>query len=249
MIEFLPWDSQFFGRRIGRLSRAPQAAPEWQIILEEARSQSLDCIYLLLDADDAAGIRSAQCAGFQMVDIRMTLVRELHGELQPFVTIPPGAILRRADEKDLPALQAIARLSHTDTRFFADPHFDPARSAEMYAVWIAKSLPSKASLEDPSGVVWIPEIDTQPCGYLTCRLEDDLGQIGLVGITQQARGQGLGLALLQTALDWFQAAGARRVQVVTQGRNLPALHLYQRGGFEIEKVQLWFHKWFIAEAR
>ena len=69
-----------------------------------------------------------------------------------------------------------------------------------------------------------------------------------MGIAPQARGQGLGLALMYTALGWFHAAGARRVQVVTQGRNLPALRLYQRGGFQVEMVQLWFHKWFIDEA-
>ena len=248
MIEFLAWDSHHFSRRIGRLSCAVQTEQECQLILEEARSQSLDCIYLLLDADDATGIRSAQRAGFQMVDIRLTLGRELHGGLESNIVIPTGAILRRAAEKDLPALQAIARQSHTDTRFFADPHFDPARSAEMYAVWIANCLLTKASLEDLSGVVWVPEIDTQPCGYLTCSLENDLGQIGLLGIAPQWRGQGLGLTLMYTALSWFQAAGAHRVQVVTQGRNLPALHLYQRGGFQVEKVQLWFHKWFITEA-
>jgi len=243
MIEFLPWDSQFFGRRIGRLNSAPQAEREWQTILEEARSQSLDCIYLLLNADDASGIRSAQCAGFQLVDIRLTLGRELSGERESSVAIPPGAILRRANELDLPALQAIARQSHTDTRFFTDIHFDLARSAEMYAVWIAKSL------GDFAQVVWIPEINNQPYGYLTCRLENDLGVIGLVGIAPQVRGQGLGLALLHTGLGWLQAAGVHRVQVVTQGRNLPALQLYQRGAFQVDKVQLWFHKWFITEVR
>jgi hypothetical protein len=33
---------------------------------------------------------------------------------------------------------------------------------------------------------------------------------------------------------------------VTQGRNLAAQRLYQRTGFLIRDLQLWYHKWYLT---
>ena len=52
---------------------------------------------------------------------------------------------------------------------------------------------------------------------------------------------------MHAALAWFSESGVRDVQVVTQGRNRAALRLYQRCGFVIEAVELWYHRWFTAE--
>ena len=242
MIELLPWDSQFFGKRIGRLTSAPHAEPEWQAILEEAHSLRLDCVYLLLKADDASAIRMAQYAGFQMVDIRLTYELNLSGRVSVWPALPPRANLRLAQLSDLPIFQELARQTHRDTRFFTDEHFDPARSAEMYAEWISKSLHGAAQ------AVWTLTLDNAPAGYLTCHLESDSGQLGLAALQERTRGRGLGLALFQAGVAWLQSQGAKRVEVVTQGRNLIAQRLYQGMGFRTSQVQLWFHKWFSDEA-
>lgn len=239
MINYLTWDSQFFDRRIGRLALVPEDPAGWRVVDADARKQGLECVYLLVDIQDTAAVAAAQQAGFSMVDIRLTLSREIAGETFAIPELPPGASLRPANPEDLPILQAIARQSHTDTRFFSDTHFDPLRSAEMYAVWIASYLEEAANV-----IVWTAIQGGAAQGYLTCRVTGQSGRIGLVGLAPQARGKGLGTALLLKGLDWFASQGARQVEVVTQGRNLPAQRLYQRGGFRSAGVQLWFHKWY-----
>lgn len=239
MINYLTWDSQFFERRIGQLPQPPQDRAGWGAVDADARKQGLECVYLLVDIQDHPTIAAAQQAGFSMVDIRLTLGREITGEAIPIPKLPQGASLRAATPDDLPRLQQIARQSHTDTRFFSDTHFDPTRSAEMYAVWIASYLE-----EDENVIVWTAVQDGDPQGYLTCRVTGQSGRIGLVGLAPRARGKGLGTALLMAGLDWFAGRGALQVEVVTQGRNLPAQRLYQRGGFLSTRVQLWFHKWY-----
>ena len=69
------------------------------------------------------------------------------------------------------------------------------------------------------------------------------GQIGLVGVSAEARGRGVGHALVNHALDWFTRNDVEAVAVVTQGGNVAAQRLYQRCGFLTESVQLWYHKW------
>lgn len=240
MINYLTWDSQFFERHIGQLAHPPKDQAGWTAVDADAHKQGLDCVYLLVEIQETAAVVAAQQAGFRMVDIRMTLSREITGETFAIPELPPGASLRPANADDLPTLQAIARQSHTDTRFFSDTHFDPARSAEMYAVWIASYLEEAANV-----IVWTVVQDGAAQGYLTCRVTGQSGRIGLVGLAPRARGKGLGMALLMAGLDWFASQGARQVEVVTQGKNLPAQRLYQRGGFRSAHLQLWFHKWYL----
>lgn len=239
MIDYLTWDSQFFERRIGRLSTLPGNPAGWKAVDADARKQGLECVYLLVDIQDTGAVTAAQRNGFLLVDIRLTLSRELSGERLVAPALPHGVSLRAATPDDLPTLQTIARQSHTDSRFFSDTHFDPIRSAEMYAVWIASYLE-----EADNVTVWTAVQDNEAHGYLTCRVTGQTGRIGLVGLAERARGKGLGTALLAAGLDWFTSQGARQVEVVTQGRNLPAQRLYQRGGFRSARVQLWFHKWY-----
>lgn len=49
---------------------------------------------------------------------------------------------------------------------------------------------------------------------------------------------GLGSLLLEEVVEWAQASGIlRRLQLTVQTRNLAAVHLYQKHGFEIEGRQ------------
>jgi ribosomal protein S18 acetylase RimI-like enzyme len=41
--------------------------------------------------------------------------------------------------------------------------------------------------------------------------------------------------------------GAKKIRVATQGANVAALKLYEKAGFRVCDVKIWFHKWFSAE--
>jgi len=69
-----------------------------------------------------------------------------------------------------------------------------------------------------------------------------------VGLSACARGHGIGGELVAAGLQWFFDRGAGVVRVVTQGSNRSAIRLYERAGFSISRVDLWFH-WWRGEAR
>jgi dTDP-4-amino-4,6-dideoxy-D-galactose acyltransferase len=88
-------------------------------------------------------------------------------------------------------------------------------------------------------------MEGKPAGYITCQLvNEQTGQIGLLGVDVTAQGRGGGRRLVTMALDWFAAKGVTRVIVVTQGRNIRAQRLYQKCGFMTASLQLWYHRWF-----
>lgn len=128
---------------------------------------------------------------------------------------------------------------HQDTRFFCDPGFPRARSEDLYRVWIERSCTNQR------GKVFVAEAQGKPAAYIACSAaEAESGQIELIAVEEALQGQGVGRALVNTALGWFAAQRIGHVTVVTQGRNIRAQRLYQKCGFVIQSLQLWYHLWF-----
>lgn len=231
----MEWDSRFFGRRIGRVLLASLDDAALAEIEAWRVRESIDCLYFLADSQDTPSTGLAERHGFHLADVRVTLSRRLNG---PYLTRENAPVVRGFRAEDLPALEAIAQTAHTDTRFYADPHFPETDCNHLYATWIRRSC-----LEEFADHVCVAEWDGRAAGYTTCGLTGNTGNIGLVGVAESARGQGLGGALVDAALRWFAEQGVRDVSVVTQGRNTAAIRLYERRGFTVQSMQLWYHWW------
>jgi dTDP-4-amino-4,6-dideoxy-D-galactose acyltransferase len=175
--------------------------------------------------------RAAQEAGFGVVDVRMELDRP---------TAPAAAAVREHREADVDALRAIARVSHRDTRFYADPRFPEDRCDDLYDVWIRRSCEGWAQ------TVLVPNEGAAPAGYVSVHVDEaaERGSIGLIAVAPDARGRGVGATLVRGAVAWCDAGGLPQIAVVTQGRNVSAQRLFQRCGFRTSTVGLWFHKWY-----
>ncbi len=231
LCRYLEWDSDFFGRRIGRILPPRLTADEMARALDWAAAEGVEGLYLLADPSHRETIRLAEGHGFRFMDLRMLFER---AALDPPSTIDER--IRPWEARDLPALRAIARVSYRDSRFYFDEHIPDALCDALYETWIEKSCHGYAEqvlVADQDGAV----------GYITCHLRDGVGEIGLVGVAEAAQGRGLGRALVLAGLDWFARQGVERVTVVTQGRNLPAQRLYQRCGFATCSVEIWYHRW------
>lgn len=231
----LPWDSEFFGYRIGRAQSSRLTAPEMDALLGWCARERIDCLYLLADAADIPTIRLAEQHRFSLVDIRMTLEISLDGrEALPAEATP---IVRPATEADLPALKRIARESHRNTRFHADPRFGAQAAERLYETWIENSVHGFAQH------VLVATHDGHAAGYTTCHLTSAEGVLGLVGVGSDAQGQGLGTLLVNSALNWLAQQGAAQARVTTHGHNIGAQRLYQRAGFITHSVHIWYHNW------
>jgi len=229
VVRFLEWDTQFFGVRIASLEAQGISAEQWHTALAFCREQRIGCLYVL--ASSGSDHEHPLRAGAKQTDLRVTLERR-----PPFGRSESSRI-RLALESDIPALRAIAARSHTDSRFYADGGFARDRCDELYATWIEKSVRGWADSVFTSGEPGAPQC------YLSYHEREEHSEIGLVAVAEEARGQGLGRALVEAALI-RAAPGLKPVHVVTQGRNEGATALYEKCGFELLTVQSRFHLWF-----
>jgi dTDP-4-amino-4,6-dideoxy-D-galactose acyltransferase len=240
--ELLSWDTEFFGRRIGRVQRDQLDAKQASEIDEWCRRNAIEGLYFLAGAEDPATIQAAESHAFRLVDVRVTFERELTSPTEAPSPAPvSGGLIRAFVPEDLPALQAMARTAHTDSRFFSDPQFPRQKAEDLYETWITMECQGGAQ----QVLVAAPQAN-QPFGYISCHLDSpgEAGRIGLAAVSEGFRGKGVGNSLVQAALDWFTAQALRQVTVVTQGKNLAAQRLYQRSGFLAADMQLWYHKWY-----
>lgn len=224
-LERLEWDSAHFGFSIARL--VPERCEAFEETVTAARDDAIRCVYLLLDAADAARLDAAQAAGFRVRDVRVELERSLAGAPD---RAPDG--VRDARPDDVAALERIARERFTDARFFTDGGFPAERAAELYAAWLRRGL------DTPERRVLVAG-DAE--GFLVAHT--GTGTVELIAVAAGAEGRGYGAALVAAADAGFVRAGLDRARVVTQARNVGAQRLYQRAGYRTSAVAYWLHWW------
>lgn len=232
---YLPWDSDFFGVRIARVNGDCLTPDEIAAADAWCAANAIDCLYYLARSGEPAALRAAERHGFELRDMRVTYERPMPG--RPIIEAVP---VRTVRPEDVDTLRRIARVSHSDTRFYADDRFPRQRCDDLYDTWVSRSCDGYAD------IVLVGERDGQAVGYLTCDYDAEArrGTMALMAVDEAARGMGLGQGFTSRSLHWFAEQGATTARVVTGGGNIVAQRLYQKNGFLIISVQLWFHKWY-----
>ena len=236
LCSILEWDSAFFGMTIARVNPNRLDAQSAALAMDWCKEKQVRCIYFLADSNHVESHRQAEKNGFYLTDIRVTYERSTSGLEE---RVAPDTDIRMAVPEDLPALRAMTVSSYRDSRFYYDGHFPQEVCDRLYEIWVEKSLSGYAQ------AVLVKGVPGQPEGFVTCDtlLAEAKGKIELVGVSSSARGRGVGHALVQESLHWLAAQGMKSVQVVTQGRNIPAQRLYQKCGFLTSEVRFWYHCW------
>ncbi len=83
---------------------------------------------------------------------------------------------------------------------------------------------------DPAGL-FVAERDGRIVGFHWTKVEDDIGEVYVVGIDPDAQGGGLGKALTARGLRHLYESGLRIVDLYVEGDNDPALAVYEGLGF------------------
>jgi dTDP-4-amino-4,6-dideoxy-D-galactose acyltransferase len=235
LCQYLDWDSDFFGCKIARINANQFDQGMMENTLKCCRDHDIECIYFLAEAVDSVSIKTAEENKFHFVDIRVELELQFEGIISKDSI---GGPLRSCNQDDIPILQAMAKISHRDSRFYSDGNFPNKICDALYEKWIERSCAGYAN------EVLIAEYQGRVAGYVSCHLGHlKEGSIGLLAVHPDFQGKGLGRLLVEGAIRWFADHDVCRATVVTQGKNYKAQRLYQRCGFVTKSVHVWYHWW------
>lgn len=90
---------------------------------------------------------------------------------------------------------------------------------------------------------FIAEVEDEPLGLLTYHIEDN--QCEVVSLNSLREGLCIGSRLLDAAKEHAQAAGCRRMWLITTNDNLAALGFYQKRGWRLVAI----HRDALEESR
>jgi putative acetyltransferase len=147
----------------------------------------------------------------------------------------PGEItIRRATPDDAAAL-----LAHLKA-LVAEPGINIPLAPDEVTATLEQERDRLAGFEDaPRAILLVAERDGEVLGELTLRgisprrAVMHVATLGM-SVRADARGQGVGEALLEAALEWAPTAGLSRIELYVYARNAPALKLYEKHGFVTE---------------
>ena len=221
----LSWDSNFFGKRIGRM--------HWPT--EEATgtlSHQFDLLYVITEGAN---------------DIELPNFKETYSETylqftKPTQNLPKNThqdiALYDAGMDQVKELYALALSSGAYSRFRKDPNFDDATFQSLYRTWVDNSI-SKAIADG----IFIAKVADTIAGFVTFKNHENVCKIGLIAVSATAQGKGLGRKLMSAVEQQAQHNRMDEVEVTTQKSNQQATRFYKSSGYELEKTYLIKHFW------
>ncbi len=231
MIRELPWDSNFFKRRIGELKISHESFSRLEAELKEARSSGFQYLVCKTDLRNSGIARFLVSSGFYLSDVGITWslqtgtpFRATRGGKSRISPKPAGAA-------DIPMLKRMAKALFLDSRFYHDPFFSKKDADRLFSAWIENSVKGLAA----DIVFCVPGK-----GFITCDSSGRSGRIVLIGVARGSRGEGIGTALVREAVRWCRRKGLSSVSVRTQLRNLPAMNFYSGLGFAVKSHDMVF---------
>lgn len=228
-IERLIWDSEFFGMEVGKLCLT--AAEDPVKLKYSLVNSSFDVVYLMFDQPEGEQISQLESLA-PLYDRKVTFRKKIVPSATPRTH---DVILYEKPVND--RLLQLTLMSGEYSRFYLDPKFRPYFE-KLYTEWIRKSLSGEIA-----DAVYVTPSNDGLAGFITLSKKQSTGQIGLIAVHPDVRGQGVASSLMHCADDWYVQKGCDEAIVITQRDNWPACRLYEKSGYRLFSETAIFHWW------
>lgn len=234
--QLLSWDSDVFGFPIAKIIPERMAQDQLLHHLADLKQQQVKLVYWASDSLDPISQSAALAAGGIIADYKTTYQIDLENlNNRPVIDAEIESYSQAAPNDDLFEL---AYESGLYSRFKVDPRISDEQFKKVYRLWMINSVRKQIAQE-----VLVIKRDNKIVGMVTLGEKNQSGDIGLLAVNPNYRGQQIGSKLVYAAQAWCVNKGYKQGQVVTQQLNLPAAALYEKCGYSVEKVENFFHFW------
>lgn len=236
-INFLDWDSEFFGIKIGSVQLEPEFDPcVFQEIKSIGKAKDYKCIYVFSSNITGNESLTDNLPSKFLVDRKIVFEKKT----EESVSKVNSSISNVMGNLNIEMLYKIALQAGGNSRFKKDLNFGIGKYEELYKLWIFRSLKKEIADE-----VYFYKTDEEKeiAGFITVKFEEKSARIGLLSVDEKFRGKGIAKELINKV---FLAAFERKLETVyvaTQSENTGACEFYSQMGMTPFSLNYIYHLW------
>ena len=229
ILEDVPWDSDFFGYKVGKISLNASSTSSLESLLRENTAYRL--IYIFVDRELTESLPNCILADRKLL-LHQPIAPTISGHHTDIVIVPFDAKNDSYEE-----LKQLALLSGIFSRFNTDKSFTENEYKKLYSQWIYGNVYNHTAF-----CILVAKQGKRITGFITLEKKTTaLCTIGLIAVSPSAQGEGIGHALVLEAINKAHSHGFSEIQVVTQAVNTAALRLYLKTGFTLTATTFIYH--------
>jgi dTDP-4-amino-4,6-dideoxy-D-galactose acyltransferase len=228
----LTWDSDFFGKKIGKITISDENKTTLGNELANAYAENYALMYVFAEKGIEISDEILEKFNGKLVDkkiIYTSNIEDLHTKY--FVNISEFS------ENQANILYDLAYLSGNYSRFRLDERLGIDNFKRLYREWIDKSV----SHEIARKIFVYTEAEIK--GMITLGVKDKTATIGLLAVDESLQGRGVGLSLINACVTYCKIEQIEFLDVPTQLDNEQACRFYEKCGFQAKSVQNIYHFW------
>ncbi len=224
MIKKLDWDSNFF-----ELEVAEYVCDNQEVKITEA---NYDLIYVLSDTDNQIKFK-----GYHQTFIENKVVyfknELIYNDLNLENFLSFSSTLFSREE-----LYNLSFESGKFSRFNCDAKFTEEQFKNLYKKWIDNSIDLNFADD-----VLVYVVNNKIVGFVTYKIKNEEGIIGLIAVLPSQQGEGIGKKLIQIVENKLIKKDIRVLRIPTQKENIVACSFYEKLGYEIKDSIIIKHFW------
>lgn len=227
MIKKMEWDSDFFNLSVGELN--------FNEYNDSLNAKSYDLLYVV-SSDDF----DMKLNGFENSFSEQKT--KFYKELKETQQLSENVISYRETAYDIQDIYQLAFESGKHSRFLLDKKFSPEKFKELYKLWIDNSI-SKKFADD----VLLYKYEGKTVGLLTYKTIEKNAFVGLIAVSYEHQGKGIGGIMLKHLETVLYAKGIYNLTIPTQDQNQQACYFYNKIGYSISEKTYIKHYWKIND--
>lgn len=241
----VPWDTDLFGFPVGTYTPGEPAALERDLraagdrFRAWASARRVELVSCTVPADDRSWRTIMPELGFTCVEQTLGLTFRV----QPYRAEPPSRPVRIATADDHAQIEEIAGHTFHHGRYNADPRFPLELADRRYRHWVHNACVST----NPADRVYVVGAPGNVKGFFQLRVVEDRAEVGIMGVTQSAKGTPAAFDLMTGMHLDLKALGVRWLNAKISAGNTRVINLVAHFGYRFRDAQATFH-WHAADA-
>lgn len=226
----LEWDSDFFNLSISKIEMNLNDSLE-TLSTELSRSTDIDLYYIFTSND----YEDIELANLTKVDEKIVF----GADICQLPIVECHSIVEY--DKNVCRIKDLYNLAYESgkySRFLLDHNFKEEQFKTLYRTWIDKSVSGEMA-----DVIFCYQDSRELLGMLTLKVDDQVAEIGLVGVSAKLQGKGIGKQLMSKVRKYAEIKNIKQIIVPTQSHNPIACNYYMKCGFVEQSRTKIYHYW------